>query len=115
MIILDTLAEDAAAYLLEKGAKREMEAQSKEVMDKVKALVQTKFKGDYPAAFQFYDLDHNGKLGHKDVCKLLEDAGVGNWLTRGVWAGGVISQLDENHDGAVSIPELTLAFIKNSF
>lgn len=90
-----------------------MDAQSQEVIQKVQVLVKTKFNGDFMFAFKAYDLDHNGKLGHKDVSKLLEDAGVGNWLTRGVWASGVISELDLDDDGTVSIPELAFAMAKS--
>ncbi len=90
-----------------------MDARATEVITKVQALVKSKWAGDYMAAFKAYDLDHNGKLGHKDVGKLLEDCGVGNWLTRGVWASGIISQLDLDHDGAVSIPELAFAMAKD--
>ena len=108
-MIIETLAADAAVFVIEKGAHWEMESEANEVIAKVQALVKTKYAGDYMAAFKAYDLDRNGKLGHKDVSKLLEDAGVGNWLTRGVWANGVISHLDLDHDGAVSIPEIAFA------
>lgn len=91
-----------------------MDAQAQEVITKVKQLVATKFKGDYMAAFKAYDLDGNQKLGHKDIGKLLEDAGVGNWITRGVWATGIISQIDKDKDGAVSIPELMVAFMEGA-
>lgn len=90
-----------------------MDAQANEVITKVQKLVKEKYLGDYTKAFSAYDLDHNGKLGHKDVCKLLEDAGVGNWLTRGMWASGVISSLDLDHDGAVSPPELAFAMAQS--
>lgn len=86
-----------------------MDAQAKEVIDKVQNLVKTKFKGDYLAAFTTYDLDHNGHLGPKDINKILEDCGIGNWLTRGSWVSGVISALDLDHDGVISVPELVAA------
>ena len=112
-MIVETLLADLAVTAIEKGARWEMDAQANEVITKVQALVKAKYAGDYLAAFKAYDLDHNGKLGHKDVSKLLEDAGVGNWLTRGTWASGIISSLDLDHDGAISPPELAFAMAKD--
>lgn len=113
-MIIETLAADLAVYAVEKGAKYEMDAQANEVIAKVKALVATKYNSDYMAAFKSYDLDHNGRLGHKDVGKLLDDCNVGNWLTRGVWATGIINQLDKDRDGTISIPELMAAFLEGA-
>lgn len=89
-----------------------MDAHAQELITKVQALVKSKFNNDYMAAFQQYDLDKNGKLGHKDIVVLLEDCGIGNWATRGPWATGVITQLDLDHDGAVTIAELAFAMAK---
>lgn len=86
-----------------------MDANAKEVITKVQALVKAKFNGDFTAAFNHYDLDKNHKLGRKDLWGLLEDAGIGNVLTRKVWIDGVLAQLDKDGDGAISIPELALA------
>ncbi len=86
-----------------------MNASTKEVVQKVQALVTSKFKGDYVAAFKFYDIDGNAKLGPKDLWTLLSDAEVGNVLTRRMWIDGIIAQLDKDHDGAVSIAELAVA------
>lgn len=113
MGIISSIAVDLAVYGIEKGAVWEMDAQANEVITKVQALVKEKYLGDYTKAFTAYDLDRNGKLGHRDVSKLLEDAGVGNWLTRGTWASGVIAELDLDHDGAVTIPELAFAMAKS--
>jgi Ca2+-binding EF-hand superfamily protein len=90
-----------------------MDAQEKEVIQKVQELVKTKFLGDYLAAFKHYDLDSNAKLGPKDLWGLLKDAGVGNWATREAWVQGIISELDKDHDGAVSIPEMMVAFAES--
>lgn len=112
-MILETLATDVAVYVIEKGTKVAMDSEANEVITKVQNLVKAKYAGDYVKAFTAYDLDHNGKLGHRDVSKLLEDAGVGNWLTRGTWASGVISELDLDHDGAVSPSEMAFALAKD--
>ncbi len=47
----------------------------------------------------------NGKLGRPELVNLLSDAGVGNFITRGVWAEGIIKELDRNADGAISVDE----------
>jgi hypothetical protein len=36
---------------------------------------------------------------------LLKDADVGNWLTRGSWADGIIAELDTDQDGYISAAE----------
>ena len=36
---------------------------------------------------------------------MLEDAGVGSWLTRGAWADGIIGELDKNKDKSISWEE----------
>ncbi len=89
-----------------------MDDNTKEVVARVKALVATKFNGDYMGAFNHYDLDKSGKLGPKDLWGLLEDAGVGNFATRKFWIDGIIDRLDKNKDGAISIPELAAAFLE---
>lgn len=89
-----------------------MDADAKEVIQKVQALVAKAFGGDYAAAFKHYDMDGNSKLGPKDLWVLLADAGVGNVLTRKSWVNGIIQQLDKDGDGAISIPELTVAFME---
>ena len=46
-----------------------------------------------------------GKISKAELIKLLEDAGVGNWLTRGPWADGIITALDTDQDGLISSSE----------
>jgi Ca2+-binding EF-hand superfamily protein len=81
------------------------EAQKRELTDKVSRLVQDRFGGDYLKAFAHYDANGDGRIDRAELGRLLEDAGIGNWVTRGAWADGIIAALDSNKDGTISGPE----------
>jgi len=81
------------------------EAQKKELTDKVSQLVAGRFGGDYAKAFDYYDTDKDGRISKDELGALLSAAGIGNWMTRGAWATGIIAVLDANHDGAISAAE----------
>jgi len=82
------------------------EAQTRELTDKVTRLIQDRFGGDYSKAFAHYDSDGDGRIDRGELTRLLEDAGIGNWLTRGAWVAGVVAALDADKDGTISGPEL---------
>ena len=81
------------------------EAQKQELTDKVAALVRGRFGGDYGKAFAHYDADGDGRIDRGELTRLLEDAGIGSWLTRGAWASGIVAALDADKDGTISGPE----------
>ena len=82
------------------------EAQQNELREKVAKLVESEFGGDYHRAFDHYDNDKkDGKINRDELINLLKDARVGNWLTRGTWADGIVSALDADEDGRVSEAE----------
>ena len=83
------------------------EQQIKELKDKVAALVQSKFGGDWYRAFNHYAGKNGGtgEVDKEDLLAMLEDAGVGSWLTRGAWADGIIGELDKNKDKSISWSE----------
>ncbi len=81
------------------------EVQKNELRDKVCKLVGDKFGGDYHKAFEHYDEVKDGKIRRGELAKLLGDAGIGNWLTRGAWVSGIIAELDTDRDGSISEPE----------
>ena len=84
-----------------------MGAEEEELKTKIRQLVKEKFEGDYRKGFDHYDkvdgLD--SKIGSSALERLLTDADVGNWLTRGLWVDGVLKALDKDKDGAISWDE----------
>jgi EF hand domain-containing protein len=81
-----------------------------ELKRKVAALAETKFGGDYKKAFDHYDGDRDGRMTKDEIKSLLSDAGVGNMITRGAWADGILDKLDMNHDRGVSWAEFESVF-----
>jgi hypothetical protein len=70
---------------------------------RVQSLVQQQFRGDQRAAFNHYA--RNGEVPRAQVRQLLEDAGVGNGLTRGAYTSAVMDRFDTNRNGGVSWQE----------
>jgi Ca2+-binding EF-hand superfamily protein len=81
------------------------EAQKRELTGKVTRLIQERFGGDYHRAFAQYDANGDGRIDKAELGRLLQDAGIGNWLTRGAWADGIVAALDADKDGTISGPE----------
>ena len=82
------------------------EVQRDELRDKVSQLVRGQFGGDYHKAFDHYDGDaKDGKISKRGLTQLLDDAGLGNWLTRSAWVSGIIAELDTDGDGSISAAE----------
>src|SRR5207249_1924275 len=78
------------------------ETEIQQLKEKISRLIADKFGGDFPKAFGHYDGDKNGKINRDELMQLLKDAGIGNWLTRGQWANGILAALDHDHDGEIS-------------
>jgi len=83
------------------------EEEKAELKSKVSKLVDQKYGGDWDRAFRHYAAKGgSGSLVEKDdLLVLLEDADIGNWMTRGAWADGIIEELDSSGDGKISKPE----------
>ena len=81
-----------------------------ELKQKVGKLVDAQFGGDYKKAFAHYDGDHDGRMTKDEIKSMLSDAGVGNGLTRGAWADGILDKLDMNHDRGVQWGEFESVF-----
>lgn len=88
----------------------EEDANERELKEKVGALVDKKFGGDFKAAFSHYDADKDGGMGKGEIVKLLSDAGVGNGLTRGVWASKILEKLDMSQDTRIQWGEFETVF-----
>jgi Ca2+-binding EF-hand superfamily protein len=90
-----------------------MSKEQKELVEKVQALMNSRFGGSSPEAmrklFDAYDRDHDGKIRSGELETLLKDAGVGNALTRGAWIKGIMSAMDTSGDAAIDWDEFSKA------
>jgi Ca2+-binding EF-hand superfamily protein len=86
------------------------EDKKQEIDDKVTVLVETRFGGDYRAAFAHYDADGNGTIDKDELKALLADAGIGSGFTRWAWAKGIMGEVDTNADGGISWTEFEAVF-----
>jgi Ca2+-binding EF-hand superfamily protein len=76
--------------------------QEAELRSKLEAHVRDQFGGDYERAFRATDADGSGQINRRELSALLGNAGVGNALTRGAWADGVMDHFDSNRNGGIS-------------
>ena len=83
----------------------EEDGNTAELKSKVGTLVGKQFGGDYKKAFEHYDADHDGAIDKGELGALLKDASVGNGVTRGAWAKGIIEKLDHSGDGKIDWTE----------
>ena len=85
-----------------------LDARERELVDKIQALVRRRFSGNFKVAFDYYSRKNGepGSLNEDEIYELLKDADVGNGLTRGTWASGIMSKLDTNRDGLITFKEL---------
>lgn len=83
------------------------EAQKQEIKDKVTRLVDSKYGGDWTKMFTFYagQSEAPDEVERKELVVLLEDAGIGNWITRGQWADGIMEDLDTSANNKISWSE----------
>jgi hypothetical protein len=88
----------------------EEDEHEKELKQKVSALVAKKFGGDYKKAFEHYDRDKDGAVQKSELVSLLAEAGVGNGLTRGIWASKIVERLDSGGDSAIEWAEFESVF-----
>jgi hypothetical protein len=86
------------------------DAQKRELQEKVTKLVDMRYGGDWTKAFQHYAREGGADgVDKKALAQLLEDAGVGNRLTRGAWTSGVMEVLDLDGDHSISWAEFQTA------
>lgn len=77
-----------------------------EVIAKVSRFCRGECRGDWAALFARYDTDGDNIVHARELRALLEDAGVGSFITRDRWVRGCLSELDRNEDGGISLAEL---------
>ena len=61
------------------------------------------FAGNYRMAFDHYGA--SGRMDEDGLERLLKDAGVGNFATRGTWTAAIMEKLDGGRDGFISFAE----------
>lgn len=83
----------------------------KDVVDKVSALVQRKWKGDYAAAFAAEDTDGDGRISVAELESILVEAGVA-YFKIGAWpvAKAIMAVFDGNADGFIEWSEFEAVF-----
>jgi hypothetical protein len=79
--------------------------EEQELRDKVTRLVETRFQMDWRRAFDHYASNSSASVDREQLLAMLEDAGIGNFMTRGKWADGVMQKLDANGDKRISWSE----------
>ena len=80
------------------------DAKEAELVRKVQGLVTQRFEGNYRTAFDHYGT--GGRMDEDGLERLLKDAGVGNFATRGSWTAAIMEKLDGDRDGFISFAEL---------
>lgn len=92
------------------------EEEKAELQSKLTMLLAKRFGGAgddaWSRAFEAYDTDRNGQISMAELERLLEDADIGNFLTRRAWAGGVMDALDKDASSTISKLELLSALSK---
>lgn len=84
------------------------EQQKQELKEKIMHLVNTRYNGSIRGAFQHYSgmTAPLETLDRDELMRLLKDAGIGNFATRGAWADGVLEAVDSNKNKRISWDEL---------
>lgn len=84
----------------------------KELVRKVRDLVDRKHGGSYEKAFAHYAKKDtkDGKVNRSELQDLLSDAGIGTWATRGAWASGITKKLDRDGDAMISAKEFEAVY-----
>ena len=77
-----------------------------ELISKVKNLLVSRHGTDDVRAlrttFEAYDANRSGCLEAEELGRVLEDAKIGNGLTRAIWIKGILARLDRSKRGALS-------------
>lgn len=76
-----------------------------ELKEKVEALVRLKFNGSFRKAFDYY-AGKDELVNRRELIFFLEEAKVGNIITRGVWADEIMSMADLDRSGQLTWGEV---------
>lgn len=87
--------------------------QKRELIAKLTDHVAARFGGTgagaWAQAFAAYDGNSDGAITSEELATLLEDAGIGNFLTLSLWVQGVLAELDKDRTSTITLSELMLA------
>lgn len=75
-----------------------------ELVHKINTLVTNNHGGNARAAFDAY-AGADGQVSRSELSRLLGDAGVGNFVTRGAWVSGIMERVDTNGSNSISWSE----------
>ena len=76
-----------------------------ELVKKLEKLFSEKFNNDPKIGFAYYARIGTNLVTREGLITLLKDAGVGNFLTRGIWANKILEIVDTDNDGCISESE----------
>ena len=90
----------------------DMSDPKRELKEKVTALINQRYGGDWDRAFRHYAglSGIDGVVEPSDVKQLLKDADIGNGMTRGAWTSGIMDELDTDKSGGISWGEFRTVF-----
>jgi Ca2+-binding EF-hand superfamily protein len=78
------------------------ESQKQELRSKITQLIEMRFDGHARVGFDEFDANRDGFVDRDELKQLLDAAGVGNLFTRGLWADGILAEVDLDGDGRIS-------------
>ncbi len=89
-------------------------AEEKELSDKINVLADSRFGAhnveSIKKLFLSYDRNSDGLLSQGELKEMLEDADIGNFITRGSWVDAIFEKLDKSPaDGRLSWEEYLAA------
>jgi Ca2+-binding EF-hand superfamily protein len=81
--------------------------EKQELVEKVSALVESTYAGDWYRAFMHYAAKRGGSsdVDKDELKEMLSDAGVGNRVTRGGWASAIMDEMDTDKNSSISWEE----------
>ncbi len=86
-----------------------MAGEEAELIRKIESALMSRYGNVSPESmrklFDAYDGNRDGRIEKEELKKLLYDVDIGNGVTRGAWANGIIDKLDKNGDRAISWEE----------
>ena len=81
---------------------------AKEISKKLTRYVNDSYNGNYEEAFQYFDKNGDGFIDRGELVKALKEINIGNSLTRGLWADGILKKL-AGPNGKISQKQLWAA------